>query len=275
MHTELGGNLGDGEPPRTVEMLSQTPDFVGCPDVANPESGEGLPGPRPQPSPVQGVRDLLIRLLGGQCPHHLDDSRRRPPKIRRAPWDRAFEGGRRPTFPPNVQMNHAVAEERDIFDQQPQHALALACRRPRIVPHPREVGDQGLNPLAVVTAELMPIGLRHARVFVLERREPGEFLIPLLLERIGDEPMLRTHEHELALGKLGFFASTLDLRPMQAIDLSLAPAELIEDLQRHIERRWRHGLENDLTHGLVQTGAGDDLTRRRRGLDPPPPADVL
>ena len=84
------------------------------------------------------------------------------------------------------------------------------------MPHPREVGDQGLNLLAVVATQLRSVALRHARVVVLERREPGELLIPLLLERIGDQPMLGTYEHELALGELGVFAGALDLRPARA-----------------------------------------------------------
>ena len=58
------------------------------------------------------------------------------------PWDRAFEGRRRPTLPANVQLDRAAAEQRDVLDQEPQHPLALARRGPRIVPHAREIGDQ-------------------------------------------------------------------------------------------------------------------------------------
>ena len=76
--------------------------------------------------------------------------------------------------------------------------------------------------------------------------------------------MLGPHEHELPLGELGVFARTLDLRAAQAIDLGLARAELIEDLQRDIERRRRHGLEDELTHGLVEARAGNDLTATAR-----------
>jgi len=174
-----------------------------------------------------------------------------------------------------VQLNRVIAEQRDILDQEPQDALALTRWRPWIVPHSRQIGDEALNPFAVGGPELGPIRLRRACALVLERRESGELLIPLLLERIGDQPMFGPDEHELALGELGFFTSALDLRALQAIDLGLAPAGLIEYLQRYIERRRRHGLEHDLAHGLIEAGAGDDLTRWRGGRDAPSAADVL
>ena len=87
--------------------------------------------------------------------------------------------------------------------------------------------------------------------------------------------MLGPHEHELPLGELGVFAGALDLRPAQAIDLGLAPAEFLEDLERHLERGRRHGLEHDLTHRLVEARAGNDLTGRLGGLDPAPLAEVV
>jgi hypothetical protein len=87
--------------------------------------------------------------------------------------------------------------------------------------------------------------------------------------------MLRTHEHELALGELGVFAGALDLRPPQPIDFGFTPAELVEDLERHLKRRGRHGLEHDPTHRLVETRAGNDLTGRLGGLDPSPLAEVV
>jgi len=214
-------------------------------------------------------------LLGSQRPHHLDNRCGRPPEIWGASWDRTFEGGRRSTFPAHVQLNRVIAEQRDILDQEPQDALALTRWRPWIGPHSRQIGDEALNPFAVGGPELGPIRLRRACALVLERRESGELLIPLLLERIGDQPMFGPDEHELTLGELGFFTSALDLRALQAIDLGLAPAELIEYLQRYIERRRRHGLEHDLAHGLIEAGAGDDLTRWRGGRDAPSAADVL
>jgi hypothetical protein len=174
-----------------------------------------------------------------------------------------------------VQLNHVLAEQRNVFDQEPQHALAFTRRRPRIVPHSRQIGDEALNPVAVVTTELGPISLRLACVLVLELRQSGELLIPLLLERVGDQPVFGPDEHELTLSERGLFTSALDLRPLEAIDLGLAPAEFIEYLQRHIEGSRRHGLENGLAHGLVEAGAGDDLTRWRCGRDAPPAADVL
>ena len=140
----------------------------------------------------QHVGDLSIRVLGRQCSYHLDDGRRRAPKIRRAPWDRAFERRRRPTFPANVQLDRAAAEQRDVLDQEPQHALAFARRRPRIVPHPRQVGDQGLNLLALGATQRRSVGLRHARVVVLEERLKL-YTVPrlLIIDEIGYLPIDR------------------------------------------------------------------------------------
>src|SRR5712691_7437675 len=67
----------------------------------------------------------------------------------------------------------------------------------------------------------------------------------------------------------------MNWRRAQPIDLGLAPAELIEDLERYLKRRWRHGLEHDPTHRLVETRAGNDLTGRLGGLDPSPLAEVV
>ena len=83
-------------------------------------------------------------------------------------------------------------------------------------------------------------------VVVLQGAEPRQLVVPLLLERIGDQSMLRTHEHELPLRQFGVLPRALDLRAAQPVDLGLALAQFVEDLQSDVERGGRHRLEHDL-----------------------------
>jgi hypothetical protein len=242
MHTELGGHFLDGQPAGPAEMLSEARNGVGGADVPHDQAGERLAGARAQAAAIERVGDLSIGLLGRKGADLLDDVRGRPPQIGSPSRERAFERSRGAPFPADVEVDGAITVQRDVLDEQAQHALALARRRPWIVPHPRQVRDQRLNLLAILGPQLGAVRLGGACVVLLQRRDPRELLIPLLFEGIGDQPVLGTDEHELALRELRLLPRALDLGPAEPIDLGLALAQFVEDLQGHIEGRRRHRL---------------------------------
>ncbi len=72
--------------------------------------------------------------------------------------------------------------------------------------------------------------------------------------------MFSAHQQKLPLGQFRLLAGALDLRAPQPIDLSLARSQLIEDLERHVERRGGDRVEDDLRDRVIESGAGDRLT---------------
>ncbi len=101
-----------------------------------------------------------------------------------------------------------------------------------------------------------------------------ELLIPVPLQRIGDESILRPHEHELALGQIGFLTGTLNLRTTKAIHFEPPRAQFLMHFQRHIEHRRLHGVDDDFAYDLVDVPAENDLAAILARLDPFPQASI-
>jgi hypothetical protein len=166
---------------------------------------------------------LSVCLFPCQRPDLLDDRGRRLARLRRGARHRTVQGRRRPAFPAQLQVNRpALAAQRHIVDQEPEHPLPLAHRRPRIMPHARQIAREGVNAGAVLARERRGGGRRGAPVLLLGRRQPQQRLIPLALETVRDQAVFGTHEQKLPLGQLGLLAGAVHLRAAQPIDVRLA-----------------------------------------------------
>jgi hypothetical protein len=110
-----------------------------------------------------------------------------------------------------------IAEHRDVFQQESDHALTFSVRRLSIAPEPGEVGGQGQNASAFFLAEQAAISLALAFVLLLILRQRAEFLVSIGLQGIGHQAVRRVHMPVTALGQLSFIVNALHLGAAEAI----------------------------------------------------------
>lgn len=103
------------------------------------------------------------------------------------------------------------------------------------------------------------LGLAHASVFFFGVRQTHEFFVPLSLQTIHDQAVLRTSQQVLALCQFGFFASTFYLGAAQTIHFRLSCSQLLKNLQRHIQGSGSDGFEHDFADCLIDLGARQAL----------------
>ena len=73
-------------------------------------------------------------------------------------------------------------EQRDVLDEEGDHAFALERRGTWIVPHARKVGGQSEDTGAGVIAQQSLVGFALSLVFLLERIETSKLGVPVRLE---------------------------------------------------------------------------------------------
>jgi hypothetical protein len=123
-----------------------------------------------------------------------------------------------PALPPNLDLDRALAAHHGhIVDEQPEHPLPLAHRGAGIMPHPRQIGHQGLNARAILGGELDAVRRGRTAVRRLDLGQPHQLGIPLLLEGVGDQPVFGPDQHELALSQPRLLARALDVGASQPI----------------------------------------------------------
>jgi len=71
-------------------------------------------------------------------------------------------------------------------------------------------------------------------------------VVPVGLERVGDEPVFRVDGEISAAGELGALTGTLDVAASELVGLVGACFELGLDGERDLEREWGDGLEQQL-----------------------------
>ena len=120
----------------------------------------------------------------------------------------------------------AGLDERDVGDQQPDQALALAQRRGGVVEERGQVGGERADPLLLIVGERPVAGLVGAVVVVLGVGELAQPVVPVGLERVGDEPVAGVDGEVAAAGQVGVVAGALDVRGAQGIGFVGAALEL-------------------------------------------------
>ena len=152
VHSHLSSYLGSSQPASAAKMMDVGVDPIGFANLPNDEPCETVFPPGPEPTGVKSSSDLSVCLFGGKCANEFDSLRRRPNQIRGAQRQRSFQRCGCTAFPADVDLDVLPPYERDVFDQKPEHALAISSRRARVIPHPRKVGSQRMNAI--------PVGIR-------------------------------------------------------------------------------------------------------------------
>jgi len=83
-----------------------------------------------------------------------------------------------------MQVNRPALAARNIVDQEPEHPLPLPHRRPRIMPHARQIARECLNAGTVLAPGLLGVGRRGSTVLRVGLRQTQQRLIPLALETV-------------------------------------------------------------------------------------------
>lgn len=139
MEPELSRHLGDGEPSGAAQMVVEALDAVDHANMAHPYARKWLTGPGAQKPCVECARHFGVDLLCTERTDLFHDGGRRAPKIWSALGQGLFDLRGGPAFPANLDLDGVATPERDVLDEQAQHALALSGRRARVVPHLRQV----------------------------------------------------------------------------------------------------------------------------------------
>ena len=186
---------------------------------------------------------------------------------RQRQWALDLVGGAAP--PANGHSDHVVAQQGDILDQQPQHPLAVARRGARVMPDARQVGDQCRHPLLHLGRDRRRAGLVRTGVRFFGRGHPLQRLVPVPFEVVGDEPVLGAHEQKLPLRQLGVLSQPGNLRPLGAVELGGPGPQLLEHLDRDVDRRGGDGIEHKVADRTVYRRARQALALWLRAFNPP------
>ena len=223
-----------------------------------------------RPHPVRSHRRLSVSAI---CPSVCSVASARTcstsaagstTQVRRCDGQRTLDLTRRTATPADGDPDHVVAEQGDILDEQPQHSLAVARRRARVIPDARQVGDQRHHLFLHLGRDGRRLGLARTRIRLFGLGQPLECLVPVALQVVGHEPILGPHEQKLPLRPLGVLPQPGDLRPLGAIDLGGPVPQFVEHLDGHVDRRRGNGLEHELADRAVDRRARQSLARRLR-----------
>ena len=250
-------------------MLGVAVDVVRLAQHADAQAAEWQSGPGAQPPPVAGVGDLRVGLFGGEGADLFDDRGRSTPQIRGPERQWTLDLAGRATPPANGHPDHVVAQQGNVLDKQPQHPLAVARRRARVMPDARQVGDQRRHALLHLGSHRRERGLACTGVRLFGRSQSLQRLVPVPFEAVGHEPILAPHEKKLPLRQLGILPKPGNLRPLGAVDLGGPGSQLVEHLDRDVERRRGDGFEHKVADRAVDRRARQALARRLRPLNPP------
>ena len=97
-------------------------------------------------------------------------------------------------------------------------------------------------------------------VAVLSFSKDSQLVVPVGLERIGNQSIRGVHLHISATSEIDFILCPLDLLAAQAIDIFVALLNLLPNGKRHLDGHGGHGLDHKLADGRIDAGAWNDLT---------------
>lgn len=85
----------------------------------------------------------------------------------------------------------SLLNQRDILNDEPNHALALPVRRLRIPPEASKIGSQVQNTLLRLFIKQQTICLAPFFILLLSLRQSTQFVIPFRFQNIGYHTILR------------------------------------------------------------------------------------
>src|SRR5208283_16509 len=100
------------------------------------------------------------------------------------------DAGGLPAAEADVEVDGVASVEGDVFDEEPDHSLAIPLGRGRISPQGGEVAHQGPDLRLVLVVERATGSLAGPVVVVLRVAELSQGVVPVGLERVGHEPVV-------------------------------------------------------------------------------------
>ena len=164
----------------------------------------------------------------------------------------------------DVQVDLVGLVEGDVLDQQSGDPLALAGGCGGVGPERGEVGGELADLCLVVVVERGVGGGGLAVVFVLGGLQRAERVVPVGLERVGDEPVVGVDGEVAAAGEFGALAGALDVGAAELVGFVGAGFELGLNVERDLERERGDGVEQQLADRLVDVVARDRLRHTGR-----------
>jgi len=102
-------------------------------------------------------------------------------------------------------------DQSDVFDEEPEHALPVPVGGTRGAPDRREVGGQRRYALALLWTEYRGVETAAALVVVLRLCQCAQLIVPISLERVGDQAIVRIDPQIASACRFGFVPRALDL----------------------------------------------------------------
>jgi hypothetical protein len=146
------------------------------------------------------------------------------PRRRRA---RHAERGVPPAAEAHLNCDRIALDQSDVFDQQRQHASAFVKRGGLIVPREWEVLTEARHARSALLIEAHRGGLALTSVLLLKGIELTQCLIPVRLQRVGDEAMVGVAIYKPAALDLCAVAQLLERPTMLSVYLLELASELV------------------------------------------------
>jgi hypothetical protein len=181
-----------------------------------------------------------------------------------------LQGRRRTAAKPHIDRDRRSLGECDVLDEQAGHALALTVGRRRLVPEPGQVGRERHDASALRLVEDHPVAAALPLGLLLGLGHRAEPSVPVRLELVSDQAVVRVDLHEPAAGQVGLVARPFHVAVPEVLGLVEARLKLLLHGEGRFQRHGGHGLNEQLADGLVDVLAGEALADRLRPLDPVP-----
>jgi len=149
-------------------------------------------------------------------------------------------------------------EQRDVFDEQAEHPLALPIKRAGVLPQPREVHGQSEDCGAFLFGEHVG-GVALALCDLLGSSERTQFGVPVRLQHVGDQAIVGIDAQKPALGQVGLVARPLYLLLAQAVSLLSAGDHFGLHGECHLQGLRRDGAHEQSADRGIDWTAGDEL----------------
>jgi hypothetical protein len=161
--------------------------------------------------------------------------RSRLPHLPRRRRERPAERAKRPAFEPHVQRDLVTFDQRDVVQQEVDHAFAFPVRGARIAPQPREVGRQRKDLRALPIVQHGPVLLTLLLLFFLGGLAGPQLVVPLGLQRIRDQPVVRINAHVASPGQVRLILRPLHLLTAQPIGVVQTGLEFGLNVERDFQ----------------------------------------
>ena len=227
LDAELVLCLPAGEPALVEQALLEALEFVGVADPLDVVRVECVTGAGAQAALVEHMGDLGVGVFVEERIDLSPDVIVGDSQLLSREGARQRQRGRGPTPKADGGGDLPLFDQRDILDQEAEHAFALSLRGLWVSPDGREVGGQGEDALAFVVVDREPIGFALALILLLGIAQGAQLGIPVRFEGVGDESIRGVDLHVAVPRSIDFVLDTLDLAVPQTVGFVEAGGELL------------------------------------------------